>query len=55
MKFEDFESVGVCDWEGYDLAVLQAEMEGHDWYELSDDDKLYYLEMEGLHAWYKNK
>lgn len=51
MEFWALEAAGVDNWSGWDYAVEIAEEEGHDWSDLSDEDKLYYLEIAGVDNW----
>lgn len=50
-KYLRLEMGGVNNWYGYELAVERAEEDGFEWHYLSNEDKMDYLEAEGVDNW----
>lgn len=51
MEFWALEAAGVDNLSGYEFAVEQAEKDGYNWNELTDELKVNYLENECLDNW----
>lgn len=50
-RYYALEAAGVDNWNGYVFVIEMAEEDGHDWSDLSPEDKMDYLDCAGVDNW----
>lgn len=51
-RYYALKAAGVDNWSGYDVAIEMAEEDGHDWSQLSPENKIDYLYCAGVDNWH---